>query len=71
MSYQLADGTTTVQFVRPAHRLVALHGAQVVPVAALGCRRGARPSVIASTPADRWQSVTPTTTPGSSKSRAR
>jgi glycyl-tRNA synthetase beta chain len=40
MSYQLADGTTTVQFVRPAHRLVALHGAQVVPVAALGLQAG-------------------------------
>src|SRR5690242_573694 len=26
MSYQLADGVTTVQFVRPVHRLVALHG---------------------------------------------
>ena len=40
MSYQLADGATTVQFVRPAHRLVALHGAQVVPVAALGLQAG-------------------------------
>lgn len=36
MSYQLADGTTTVQFVRPVHALVALHGADVVPVTALG-----------------------------------
>ena len=36
MNYQLADGTTTVQFVRPAHRLVALHGHEVVPVHALG-----------------------------------
>jgi glycyl-tRNA synthetase beta chain len=40
MSYQLADGTTTVQFVRPAHRLVALHGAQVVPIGALGLQAG-------------------------------
>jgi len=40
MSYQLADGTTTVQFVRPAHRLVALHGAEIVPVAALGLTAG-------------------------------
>ena len=40
MSYQLADGTTTVQFVRPAHRLVALHGAQVVPVGTLGLLAG-------------------------------
>jgi glycyl-tRNA synthetase beta chain len=36
MSYQLADGWTDVKFVRPAHRLVALHGADVVPVQALG-----------------------------------
>ena len=36
MSYQLADGWTSVHFVRPAHGLVALHGDEVVPVAALG-----------------------------------
>ena len=36
MSYQLADGTTTVQFVRPAHGLVALHGDNVVPIHVLG-----------------------------------
>jgi len=36
MTYQLADGTTTVSFVRPAHGLVALHGKDVVPVQALG-----------------------------------
>jgi glycyl-tRNA synthetase beta chain len=40
MNYQLADGSTTVQFVRPAHRLVALHGARVVPVHALGLQAG-------------------------------
>jgi glycyl-tRNA synthetase beta chain len=40
MSYQLADGVTTVQFVRPAHGLVALHGADVVGVGALGLRAG-------------------------------
>ncbi len=40
MSYQLSDGWTTVHFVRPAHRLVALHGAEVVPVAVLGLRAG-------------------------------
>ncbi len=40
MSYQLADGTTTVQFVRPAHGLVALHGADIVPVKALGLEAG-------------------------------
>ena len=40
MSYQLADGWTSVHFVRPAHGLVALHGADVVPVAALGLQSG-------------------------------
>jgi glycyl-tRNA synthetase beta chain len=40
MSYQLADGETTVQFVRPAHGLVALHGAEVVPAGVLGLRSG-------------------------------
>lgn len=40
MRYQLADGVTTVKFVRPAHGLVALFGADVVPVAALGMQAG-------------------------------
>jgi len=40
MRYQLADGTTTVRFVRPAHGLVALHGADVVPVRVLGLEAG-------------------------------
>jgi glycyl-tRNA synthetase beta chain len=40
MSYQLADGWTSVNFVRPAHALVALHGAEVVPVSVLGLRSG-------------------------------
>ena len=40
MSYQLADGHTTVQFVRPAHGLVALHGRDIVPVSALGLSAG-------------------------------
>ncbi|MEP6790522.1 MAG: glycine--tRNA ligase subunit beta [Ramlibacter sp.] len=40
MTYQLADGWTDVKFVRPAHSLVALHGAQVVPVEALGLKAG-------------------------------
>ncbi|WP_168792586.1 glycine--tRNA ligase subunit beta [Paraburkholderia aromaticivorans] len=35
MTYQRPDGTN-VQFVRPAHRLTALHGEQIVPVSALG-----------------------------------
>ena len=40
MQYQLADGWTSVSFVRPAHGLVALHGADVVPVQALGLTAG-------------------------------
>jgi glycyl-tRNA synthetase beta chain len=40
MAYQLADGWETVHFVRPAHGLVALHGADIVPVAALGLTAG-------------------------------
>ncbi len=42
MSYQVADGITTVQFVRPAHRLVALHGHAVLPVQALGLLAGTK-----------------------------
>ncbi len=40
MGYQLADGETTVHFVRPAHGLVALHGTDVIPVSALGLTAG-------------------------------
>ena len=40
MSYQLADGVTTVQFVRPAHGLVALYGGEVVDVSVLGLKAG-------------------------------
>lgn len=40
MSYQLADGLTTVQFVRPAQGLLALHGADIVPIQALGLTAG-------------------------------
>ncbi|MES2128992.1 MAG: glycine--tRNA ligase subunit beta [Pseudomonadota bacterium] len=39
MSYQRPDGST-VQFVRPAHKLLALHGEQVVPLALLGLAAG-------------------------------
>lgn len=51
MSYQLETdcgmdnflpGWTSVNFVRPAHGLVALHGAAVVPVKALGLTAGNR-----------------------------
>jgi glycyl-tRNA synthetase beta chain len=40
MSYQLADGATTVKFVRPAHGLVVLHGPDVLAVTALGLVAG-------------------------------
>ena len=40
MTYQLADGWSDVKFVRPAHRLLALHGSEVVPVQALGLTAG-------------------------------
>ncbi len=40
MTYQLADGWSTVNFVRPAHALVAVHGADVVPVSVLGLTSG-------------------------------
>jgi glycyl-tRNA synthetase beta chain len=40
MTYQLADGWSSVHFVRPAHGLVALWGADVVPVQALGLTAG-------------------------------
>jgi glycyl-tRNA synthetase beta chain len=39
MSYQRPDGET-VQFVRPVHYLVALHGDQVVPLSLLGLTAG-------------------------------
>jgi glycyl-tRNA synthetase beta chain len=42
MQYQLEDGWTSVNFVRPVHGLVALHGADIVPVAALGLTSGRR-----------------------------
>ncbi|MES2298923.1 MAG: glycine--tRNA ligase subunit beta [Pseudomonadota bacterium] len=40
MSYQRPDGAT-VQFVRPAHKLVALHGERVLPLHLLGLSAGA------------------------------
>ncbi len=40
MAYQLADGWSSVNFVRPAHALVALHGDEVVPVSTLGLHAG-------------------------------
>lgn len=40
MTYQLADGWQSVHFVRPAHALIALHGADIVPVNILGLQAG-------------------------------
>src|SRR5262249_36895948 len=40
MSYQIDDGWRTVHFLRPAHALIALHGADVVPCSALGLQAG-------------------------------
>jgi len=40
MTYQLADGWSSVNFVRPAHGLVALHGEDIVPVNILGLQAG-------------------------------
>ncbi len=54
MQYQLADGWSSVHFVRPAHGLVALHGAQVVAVQALGLNAGR------STQGHRFEAATPT-----------
>ena len=54
MTYQLADGWSTVNFVRPAHGLVALHGADVVPVSLLGLSAGR------STQGHRFEAATPT-----------
>ncbi|MCB1949756.1 glycine--tRNA ligase subunit beta [Nitrosomonas sp.] len=40
MTYQLADGWESVNFVRPAHSLVALHGSEIIPVRILGLESG-------------------------------
>jgi len=40
MTYQLADGWSTVNFVRPAHSLIALHGSDIVPLVTLGLTSG-------------------------------
>ncbi|OGS93614.1 MAG: glycine--tRNA ligase subunit beta [Gallionellales bacterium GWA2_59_43] len=40
MTYQLADGWSSVNFVRPAHGLVALHGSDIVPISTLGLNAG-------------------------------
>ncbi|MFA5664194.1 glycine--tRNA ligase subunit beta [Castellaniella sp.] len=62
MQYQLADGHASVKFVRPAHRLLALWGSDVVPVRALGLQAGRTtlghrflcPQPLTITSADDW-----------------
>lgn len=63
MTYQINDGWESVNFVRPAHGLVALHGSDVVPVSVLGLqaqkttqghRFEAKSSIIQITSADTY-----------------
>ncbi|MEX8517977.1 MAG: glycine--tRNA ligase subunit beta [Leptothrix sp. (in: b-proteobacteria)] len=56
MTYQLADGWSSVNFVRPAHGLVALHGAEVVTLATLGLTSGR------TTTGHRFEAANPTVT---------
>ncbi|HVE51758.1 MAG TPA: glycine--tRNA ligase subunit beta, partial [Ramlibacter sp.] len=56
MTYQLADGWTDVKFVRPAHALTALHGAEIVPLQALGLEAGR------TTQGHRFEAAQPTVT---------
>ncbi len=56
MTYQLADGWESVNFVRPAHGLVALHGADVVPISTLGLNAGR------TTTGHRFEAANPTVT---------
>lgn len=56
MSYQLADGWSSVNFVRPAHSLLALHGSDVVAISALGLTAGN------TTQGHRFEAASPTVT---------
>lgn len=56
MSYQLADGWSSVNFVRPAHSLLALHGGDVVAISTLGLTAGN------STQGHRFEAANPTVT---------
>ncbi len=40
MRYQLADGVTSVKFVRPAHAIITLYGDEILPVEILGLTSG-------------------------------
>jgi glycyl-tRNA synthetase beta chain len=56
MTYQLADGWSSVNFVRPAHGLVALHGSDVISISALGLTAGN------TTQGHRFEAANPTVT---------
>jgi glycyl-tRNA synthetase beta chain len=56
MTYQLADGWSSVNFVRPAHGLVALHGSDGVAISALGLNAGN------TTQGHRFEAANPTVT---------
>jgi len=63
MKYQLADGHTSVKFVRPAHALVTLFGDEVIPAQILGLsadritygHRFLHPQAISLTSADQYE----------------
>jgi len=63
MKYQLADGQTSVKFVRPAHALITLFGDEIVPAQILGLTAGRvthghrflHPGPIAITSADSYE----------------
>ena len=56
MTYQLADGWSSVNFVRPAHGLVALHGSNVIAISVLGLTAGN------TTQGHRFEAAKPTVT---------
>ena len=56
MTYQLADGWSSVNFVRPAHGLVALHGSDVISISVLGLTAGN------TTQGHRFEAANPTVT---------
>jgi len=64
MTYQLADGWSSVNFVRPAHSLLALHGSDVVAISALGLNAGNQ------TQGHRFEAANPTVTIKSADSYA-
>jgi glycyl-tRNA synthetase beta chain len=54
MAYQINDGWESVNFVRPAHGLVALHGGDIVPISVLGLQASN------TTQGHRFEAKTPT-----------